>query len=313
MELVEQSPAGGLPRDPQAEYADVRHRIHGLVGSLVDQGSTVAVVSKGDPELIHLESAHGLHFPRTPDGKYAGHHPADGAEAITQLEQLREQGAGYFLLPSTYFWWLDQYDGFAQHLRSRYRLIADCPDTCLIYDLRGGPVTSGAPSPALRAGYGSGINGEGVQNPLVPVIRTLLESLLPDGEPVLVVSGGKDELLQLGRMALHFPHDGHGKHRSIGSLGQRAISAQLTAARGRGISYLVLPDIADQAAEHWGSMHEALRGYGREVAIRKGICAIYELDEVEQADAAESTEPAKRTEPEQASRSRPGIFRRRGR
>ena len=300
--LIEQRPPGGPPRDPQAEYADVCHRIHGLVGSLLDRGSTVAVVSKGDPELIRLESAHGWHFPRTTDGKYAGHHPADGAEVITHLEQLREQGADYFVLPSTYFWWLDHYDGLAQHLGSRYRLVADCPDACLIYDLRRGPVATGTPVTTPRAGSGSSTNGERVQNPLVPVIRALLDSLLPDRERVLVFSGGNDELLQLGRIAVHFPHDRQGKFQSIDSLGQGAITAQLIAARERRIRYLVLPDDGGQAAEHVWSVREALRGYGREVAIRKGICAIYELDKVK---------PAR---PEQrSSRGLRGVFRLRGR
>jgi hypothetical protein len=144
--LAEQRPAGGPPSDPQAKYAEVRDRIHGLVGCLIDRGSTVVVVSKGDQELARLGSGQGWHFPRTAEGKYVGHHPADGAEAIAHLEQLHEQGAEYFLLPSTYFWWLDHYPELADHLRSRYRLVADCPDTCLIYDLRGGgPAATGQP------------------------------------------------------------------------------------------------------------------------------------------------------------------------
>jgi Sulfotransferase family len=150
--LAEQRPGGGPPRDPQAEYAGVRDRIHGLVGCLIDPGSTVVVVSKGDQELVRLEPGQGWHFPRTAEGKYAGHHPADGAEAIAHLERLREQGADHFLLPSTYFWWLDNYPELAEHLRSRYRLVADCPDACLIYDLRGGPAGTGQPEPSASDG-----------------------------------------------------------------------------------------------------------------------------------------------------------------
>jgi Sulfotransferase domain len=149
--LVEQRPAGGPPRDPQAEYAEVRDRIHGLVACLIDRGSTVAVVSKGDQELVRLSSREGWHFPRAADGRYAGHHPADAADAIAQLERLRGEGADHFLLPSTYFWWLDHYQGLAEHLRSRYRLVADCPDACLIYDLRRGSVAAAPPSATPRA------------------------------------------------------------------------------------------------------------------------------------------------------------------
>jgi hypothetical protein len=146
-ELGEQRPTRGRRRDPAAEYADVRRRIRGLADCLIDRGSTVAVVSKGDQDLLRLASSQGWHFPRTADGNYTGHYPADAAEAIAHLEQLRAQGADYFLLPSTYFWWLDHYDGLAHHLRWRYRIVADCPDTCLIYDLRAGPAAIGQPGP----------------------------------------------------------------------------------------------------------------------------------------------------------------------
>ena len=93
----------------------------------------------------------GLALPRTGDGKYAGHHPADGADAVAQLEQLRGQGARYFLIPSTYSWWLSHYQELGRHLRSRYRLVADCPGTCVIYDLQAGPVATEAPPRAARS------------------------------------------------------------------------------------------------------------------------------------------------------------------
>jgi hypothetical protein len=274
---AEQRRADGFPRDSKAEYADVRHRIHALVGCLLDPGSTVMVVSKGDPGLVRLKSSEGWHFPRAADGKYAGHHPADGAEAVAHLEQLREEGADYFLLPSTYFWWLDQYDELAQHLRSRYRMVADCPDACLIYDLRAGPAATGTPVDVSLAGSNAS-NGAEARHPLLPVIRALLNSLLSADEPVLVASEGDDELLELGRTAFHFPGDGQEQYRSIGSLGQSGIAVQLTAARARGFRYLVLPETVRPGAEGSGVLREVLREHGREVATREGICAIYELD-----------------------------------
>jgi hypothetical protein len=279
--LVERRPAGGPPRDPQAEYAEVRDRIHGLVGCLIEPASIIVVVSKGDQELVRLGSSQGWHFPRTADGKYAGYHPADGAEAIAQLEQLRGQGAEYFLLPSTYFWWLDHYDGLAEHLRSRYRLVADCPETCLIYDLRGGVAATRPPVATPRAANrdSEATNGGQVENPLMPAIRALLDSLLPEREPVLVVSEGHEELLELGRTAFHFPPDVWGNHRSIGSIGDGEITAQLSALRARGIRYLVVPDTAaGQGVEYAGALREPFRERGREVAFREGICAIYELE-----------------------------------
>lgn len=279
--LADERPPGGNPRDPHAEYLDVRRRIHRLVGCLLHRESTVVVVSKGDRELVEFESGQGWHFPRTADGRYAGHHPGDGAEAIAQLEKLRGEGADYFLLPSTYFWWLDHYDGLAQHLGSRYRLVADCPDTCLIYDLRVGPVARRTP-PATPGVRRESRNGTAAQNPLVPAIRTLLDSLLPDNEPVLVVSAGHDEFLRLGRVTVHFPHDSRGKYRPIGSVAAGEIAAQLAAARARGVRYLVLPAAVGREADGIGALRGALTDRSREVAVREGICSIYELEPAEQ-------------------------------
>jgi hypothetical protein len=278
--LMEQR--GGPPQDPQAQYADVRHRIHGLVGCLVEPGSTVVVVSKGDEGLVQLGANQGWHFPRTAEGKYAGHHPADAAEAIAHLEQLRQQGAQYFVLPSTYFWWLDHYEGLANHLRSRYRLVAECPDTCLIYYLRSGAGAARSAVAAPPAQRKRGSNGALAQDPLVPAIRALLDSLLPDDEPVLVVSEGNEELLRLGRTALHFPDDGRGERRSIRSIEEGAIAAQLTDLRARGVRYVVVPDIARQGVERSGAFCER----GRQVAFREGICTIYELEGAERTRSA---------------------------
>lgn len=283
--LAERHPGGGFPRDSQAGYRDLRQRIHGLAGCLLDRELTVVVVSKGDQELVEFESNQGWHFPRTAEGKYVGHHPSDAAEAIAHLEVLRGEGATYFLLPSTYFWWLDHYDALAQHLGSRYRLVANCPDTCLIYDLRAGPVVRG--TPAATPGEGRGRrNGVAEQNPLVPAIRALLDSLLPDHEAVLVVSEGDDDLLQLGRGAVHFPHDGEGAHLWIGSIGQGEIAAQLTAAQARGIRYLVLPATVPLLAEGLAALRGPLEERGQTVAAREGICTLYELKHTEDREGS---------------------------
>lgn len=247
----------------------MRRRIRGLAGCLLDRESTVVVVSKGDQELVGFDSREGWHFPRAADGRYAGHHPGDAAEAIAHVEELRGEGADYFLLPSTYFWWLDHYAALAQHLGSRYRLVADCPDTCLIYDLRAGPAASPSHAAPPRADLEAS-NGAGVRHPLVPAIRSLLDSLLPDHEVVLVVSEGDDDLLQLGREAVHFPHDG-----------EATIAAQLATAQARGIRYLVLPATVPRLAEGLAALRGPLEKRGEKVAVREGICTLYELKHTE--------------------------------
>ena len=53
------------------------------------------------------------------DGQYWGA-PADDATAIAELERMRGEGARFLAVGWPAFWWLDHYQGFADHLRTRY-------------------------------------------------------------------------------------------------------------------------------------------------------------------------------------------------
>jgi hypothetical protein len=97
--------------------------------------TTVAVVSKGDEELLKLGGARqGWHFPQDDEGVYAGHYPADSVGAISHLEILRAKGAEFLLFPTTAFWWLERYRKFGEHLDSHYRRVWD-DETFIIYQL----------------------------------------------------------------------------------------------------------------------------------------------------------------------------------
>ena len=87
----------------------------------------MAVISKGDAGLLEFEGRAGWHFPQTPSGAYAGHHPADSAAAIAHLEELRTRGAEYLVIPETAAWWLEYYDEFAGYLDQLYVRIIDTP------------------------------------------------------------------------------------------------------------------------------------------------------------------------------------------
>ena len=75
------------------------------------------------------------HFPQTPGGEYAGHYPGDADEAIAHLEELRERGAEYLLIPGTSLWWLEHYAEFRHHLEQRYERLAEAPDSYLVFSL----------------------------------------------------------------------------------------------------------------------------------------------------------------------------------
>jgi hypothetical protein len=115
-------------------FLRLKEAIRGVVGRLLPVEASVAVVSKGDEELLRLNGLMALHFPQTEDGRYSGGHPADSVEAICHLEALREKGVEFLLIPTTAFWWLDHYAEFHRHLDAQYvRVWVD--DSCIIYHL----------------------------------------------------------------------------------------------------------------------------------------------------------------------------------
>jgi hypothetical protein len=116
-------------------YLELKERIAPVIEATVPPGAQVLVVSRGDESLVELEGRRGLHFPQEPDGSYAGHHPASSAEAIAQLEELRERGARYLAIPATDAWWLDHYEDFGQHLRDRYEALTHAGAPCLVFRL----------------------------------------------------------------------------------------------------------------------------------------------------------------------------------
>ena len=109
--------------------------MQGYVESELPAGARVLVVSRGDEDIVDFARHRGEHFPQASDGRYAGHHPADSAEAIAHLDELHESGAGYLVIPGTSEWWLDHYDEFARHLDQRYRRMAARDGAFIAYDL----------------------------------------------------------------------------------------------------------------------------------------------------------------------------------
>jgi hypothetical protein len=114
-------------------------QIQQAVSSVVPPGRTVAVISKGDEELVTIHGRRAWHFPRSSDGTYAGYHPGTSEEAIEHLESLRADGAAYVMIPAPSMWWLDHYVGFTRHLWSKHRLVFYDLGTCVIFALRGYP------------------------------------------------------------------------------------------------------------------------------------------------------------------------------
>jgi GT2 family glycosyltransferase len=120
-------------------YLELGVRVRRAVESAVPAGATVLIVSRGDDSLLDVEGRRACHFPRAANGAYAGHHPADSAEAIALLEEARAAGAGFIAFPGTGMWWLDHYEELRGHLDANYQRAFSDPETCVIFDLTGAP------------------------------------------------------------------------------------------------------------------------------------------------------------------------------
>ena len=68
------------------------------------------------------------------DGDEMSGRPPDDAGAIQELERLRQTGARFLTLAWPCFWWLDYYEEFAGHLRSKFRCLSST-EQAQIFDL----------------------------------------------------------------------------------------------------------------------------------------------------------------------------------
>jgi glycosyltransferase involved in cell wall biosynthesis len=123
--------------EPQS-YREMVERVCQTVASVVPEGATVAITSRGDQELLKVNGRRIWHFPQDERGTYAGHYPRDSAAAIKQVESLRKKGAGFIVFPHTAAWWLDYYAELKDYLEQNYCEVLRRNGTCVIFDLRDG-------------------------------------------------------------------------------------------------------------------------------------------------------------------------------
>ena len=216
--------------DPQ--YAALVTSIVDLIAARTPAGAVVSIVTRGDDALVDLPGRTGWHLPRTDDGRYAGHHPATGTEAIALVEADRQAGAHYLVIPSTSSWWLDHYRQLRDHLDGRYAR-HEVDDVAIVYTLA--PVTPR-----------SELDQEVAQRPdaaLVWGCRYLVERHVPAGETVAVVAKDDPALLLFdGRDAVNMPRGRDGKYLGYTFEDDMPAIAHLVALRLNGAGYLLLPE-----------------------------------------------------------------------
>jgi GT2 family glycosyltransferase/glycosyltransferase involved in cell wall biosynthesis/SAM-dependent methyltransferase len=185
---------------PDPGYGSLVSAARDLLNDHVPSGATVAVVSLGDDELIDLDQRTAAHFPQLDDGRWAGQHPADGAEAVRLLDAARREGTGWLFLPATARWWLSHYPELDAYLAGAAEIAAGSDAVGWLYRLadHSGAEDRGAPSPAAACSI--------IARNYLSQARTLADSYFthhPDGRfYLLVIDGLPDEAVLDPRIQL---------------------------------------------------------------------------------------------------------------
>lgn len=127
---------GVSTRAQRSEYRRLRRELRSFLAEALPADSHVAVVSKGDEEMIRLPGFVAEHFPHALGGGYAGFYPRDGTAAIAHLEWVRSTGVEFLVFPHTSEWWLDAYPKLRCHLERTCRVADREPEVGVVYDLR---------------------------------------------------------------------------------------------------------------------------------------------------------------------------------
>lgn len=240
----------------EVEYADLVSRVRASIAGAIPPSASVLVISKGDPALLEMSGLTTGHFPQDGAGGYAGHHPHDSDVAIAELEELRRRGAEFLVIPATARWWLDHYEAFARHLATHGDLIADDPDSCLIYRLGKGGRDAAVLSSAAEPGVS------------IEQMRDFLENLIEaDAElAVLEANGGvASALAPLHAVSVH---------------GDLAELRQLAAG---GAEYLVVPRAEEDFLDRHAELNASIEASCRKVADQRHLCRVFDLEGLQEA------------------------------
>jgi hypothetical protein len=265
-----------LPTDlveRQRAYRQMIGRLRDLVHRWVPQGAVVAVVSKGDPDLLCFDGRRGCHFLHDSSGAYAGYHPRDSAAAIEQLEALRAQGVEFLVVPSTSNWWFQHYADFGDHLRG-YETIADEADTGIIVALQE-IVAAGDAPPACEWVQDHDLVRHEV---LSAQIADLMHHLAPGDEPVSVLQPDGSIPFQIEHrptLLLTPPRDSP-DIRPPGWI--HGLEAQLTGHWCEGAAFLIVPRTAFEWWEQHPSFRLQVERRFRRITRQAHVGLIFELD-----------------------------------
>ena len=255
-----------LPAAKHDAYRHMTARLREFVAASVPKGATVAVVSKGDEELLAFGGVRAWHFPRYDSGVYTGHHPADCAAALAHLDAVREKGAEFLVIPQTSFWWLDHYPKFRDRLVSGCRQVARAEDTGVIFQIR--ERSAVAPQSVAGGGYAR----------LCIQLRDFITSIVPKKSRIAVISKGDPELIDFpGIEAEHFPTQEDGLYSGHHPADSDEAIAHLMAFRANGGGFLLIPKPALWWLDFYGEFRECLHTQGRLISRQQHLGTLFFL------------------------------------
>jgi hypothetical protein len=117
----------------ESEYQRLVRHIRRSVERATPAGCMVAVISKGDPDLIDLRGRRGVHFPQHESGAPAPH-PRDSADALKRISEIAHRGARYLAIPFWSFWWLETYPEFGEYVKLSTLSREDVCVICRVFD-----------------------------------------------------------------------------------------------------------------------------------------------------------------------------------
>jgi hypothetical protein len=134
---------------------------------------------------------------------------------------------------------------------------------------------------SLRQGFLAAeghVRGGGDPSSPLTRMRGLLQSAVPEGATLLVVSRGDEELVRVpGRRGWHFPQTEGGVYAGHHPSDSTEAIAHLEELRSRGADFLVIPCTAFWWMDHYEGFRRHLDTCGRLVGFHEDICLLFAL------------------------------------
>lgn len=262
-------------RLPNRQYRDLVKRIGDVARRHLPADAAVAVISRGDNDLLAHVGVHARHFPQNGKGQYIGHHPADSDAALKHLEAARTAGAAFLLIPGTALWWLDHYKDFAHHLQAQCRVVVRQPDACVIYALREHSGSHAAEPQSARA-----------YRHMPRQLSEVLRRVLPARCTIAVISKGDDAWMRLvpTARAWHFPQDANGVYAGHYPVDSADAIEQLETLRQKGAEFFVVPALAFWWLSYYKAFGRHLEQHYRIVVRQSHLGLVFDLRRPQQTE-----------------------------